>query len=115
MMRVAVAIIVVLLSAVGSGPRGPVPAVHAQPPTWSAHCHITDGTFSTCTDGSKEWSDVTPKYFSQSNSYFYVDQAKLIASLNTQPPKDTLVILYDECAMKKALDSDLYSLVDFTT
>src|SRR2546428_158226 len=44
MMRVAVAIIVVLLSAVGSGPRGPVPAVHAQPPTWSAHCHITDGT-----------------------------------------------------------------------
>src|SRR2546425_6223098 len=115
MMRVAVAIIVVLLSAVGSGPRGPVPAVHAQPPTWSAHCHITDGTFSTCPDGSREWSDVTPKYFSQSNSYLYADQAKLNASLPTPPPTDTLVLLYDECGMTKALGPDQYFLVSFPT
>src|SRR3989475_314495 len=115
MVRVAVAIIVVLLSVVGSGPRGPVPAVHAQSPTWSAHCHITDGTFSTCPDGSKEWSDVTPKYFSQSNSYLYADQAKLNASLPTPPPTDTLVLLYDECAMTKALGPDQYFLVSFPT
>src|SRR3989442_4768976 len=115
MMRVAVAIIVVLLSVVGSGPKGPVPAVHAQSPTWSTHCHVTDGTFSTCPDGSKEWSDVTPKYFSQSNSYLYADQAKLNASLPTPPPTDTLVLLYDECAMTKALGPDQYFLVSFPT
>src|SRR5262249_8262156 len=26
----------------------------------STHCHLTDGTFGTCPDGSAEWSDVAP-------------------------------------------------------
>jgi hypothetical protein len=48
---------------------------HAQvsgPP--SSNCHVTDGTFTACSNGKTEWSDVTPVAFPASNSYLYVNQ-----------------------------------------
>jgi hypothetical protein len=40
----------------------------------SVECHVSDGTFTTCPNGGKEWSDVTPVSFPASNSYLYVNQ-----------------------------------------
>jgi len=45
--------------------------------TPSSHCHVTDGTFSTCPDGSQEWSDVPVQSFPDTNSFLYADQANL--------------------------------------
>jgi hypothetical protein len=52
----------------------------------SANCHITDGTFTACTNGQTEWSDVQPLFFSASNSYLYVNQ---------DPQHTLLFLMYD--------------------
>ncbi len=100
--RVLITIITVLLLAfpVHNG----LPA-HAQPTgAASTHCHITDGAFTLCPDGSHEWSDVTPRFFLESNSYLYADQAKLNASLTA--PLDTFMLMYDECGIIQPLGQD---------
>ncbi len=79
----------------------------------SAHCHITDGTFNVCPDGSREWSDVTPQFIAATNSFLYADQAKLNSSLSA--PLDTFVLMYDECNRTVALTSNQYFLVHFNT
>jgi len=79
----------------------------------SAHCHVTDGTFTTCGDGSIEWSDVTPRFIASTNSYLYADQAKLDNSLSA--PLDTFVLMYDECNSTTPLAPDQYFLVHFNT
>ncbi|HEV2988278.1 MAG TPA: nidogen-like domain-containing protein [Candidatus Angelobacter sp.] len=88
----------------------------AAPPSYaasspSAFCHSTDGGFTTCPDGHQEWSDVTPVFFSQSNSYLYADQA---AFLNPGGPPDTFFLMYDECARTTPLGPNDYFLVNFT-
>ncbi len=89
-------------------------SAHAQPAgAASTHCHITDGTFTLCPDGSHEWSDVTPRFFLESNSYLYADQAKLNASLTA--PLDTFMLMYDECGIIQPLGQDEYFLVHFNT
>src|SRR5579859_332147 len=40
----------------------------------SAKCHVVDGEFTTCQDGSAEWSDVESLPFLTTNSYLYVNQ-----------------------------------------
>jgi hypothetical protein len=42
------------------------------PPT--ANCHVTDGQFTACPNGKKEWSDVQPLAFPATNSFLYVNQ-----------------------------------------
>jgi hypothetical protein len=42
------------------------------PPT--ADCHITDGKFDTCPNGTMEWSDVQPVPFPSSGGFLYVNQ-----------------------------------------
>jgi hypothetical protein len=49
------------------------------PPT--ANCHVTDGTFTACPNGTKEWSDVQPLAFPATNSYLYVNQDSVHAYL----------------------------------
>src|SRR5205809_6543554 len=71
----------------------------------SAFCHSTDGSFTTCSDGHQEWSDITPVFFSQSNSYLYADQASF---LNPGGPPDTFFLMYDECARTSPLGSNEY-------
>jgi len=77
----------------------------------SAFCHSTDGSFTTCADGHQEWSDITPAFFPQSNSYLYADQA---AFLNPGGPPDTFFLMYDECARTAPLGPNDYFLVNFT-
>jgi hypothetical protein len=82
----------------------------------SAFCHVTDGVFTVCPDGNNEWSDVPPKFFPESNSYLYADQADLDPSLSTpQSPVDTFVLMYDECARTVPLGPDEYFLISFKT
>src|SRR5712664_3167446 len=82
----------------------------------SVFCHVTDGAFTTCPDGTHEWSDVTPKFFPDTGSYLYVDQADLDVQLGTpQSPVDTLMLLYDECGQTRRLGPDEYVRVGFTT
>ena len=40
----------------------------------TANCHVTDGTFTTCSGGAMEWVDVRPVAFTSSDSYLYVNQ-----------------------------------------
>ncbi len=79
----------------------------------SSHCHTTDGTFTVCPDGSLEWSDVPPRFFSNSNSYLYADQAKKNASLTAL--LDTFMLMYDECGTTSPLGLDQYFLVHLNT
>ena len=88
-----------------------LPKANAAPA--SSHCHVTDGTFTTCPDGSVEWSDVTPRFFAATNSYLYADQAKLNSSLSAL--FDTFVLMYDECNRTVPLASEEYFLVHFNT
>ena len=82
----------------------------------SVFCHVTDGAFTTCPDGTHEWSDVTPKFFPDTGSYLYVDQADLDVQLGTpQSPVDTLMLVYDECGQTRRLGPDEYVRVGFTT
>src|SRR5258705_3322060 len=50
--------------------------------TPSSHCHVSDGAFTTCPDGSSEWSDVPFQSFPASNSFLYADQANLDPTLS---------------------------------
>jgi|GEM_PF-646522 len=84
--------------------------------TPSAFCHVTDGIFSTCPDGAAEWSDVTPQFFPETNSYLYADQADLDPGLSTpKSPADTLRLMYDECSRTTPLGPDEYFLINFKT
>lgn len=82
------------------------PAPHAP----SAHCHSTDGTFTTCPNGSQEWSDVQAIAFPDTKSFLYADQARLNVSSASQAP-DTLMLLYDECSRTTPLGPNEYVLV----
>ena len=88
----------------------------------SAVCHQTDGAFTTCPDGSKEWSDVPFVHFPQSNSYLYADQADLDPLLRSVHPVtgqtsrlDTFTLMYDECGRTTPLEPNEYFLVSFDT
>jgi hypothetical protein len=86
-----------------------VPTAHAAS-NQSAFCHSTDGSFTTCPDGHQEWSDITPVFFPQSNSYLYADQG---AFLNPGGPPDTFFLMYDECSRTAPLGPNDYFLVNF--
>ena len=82
----------------------------------STRCHVTDGAFTTCPGGGQEWSDVTPRFFAESGSYLYVDQADLDPGLSTSAsPVDTLMLMYDECRQTRPLEPNEYVRVGFTT
>jgi hypothetical protein len=82
----------------------------------STHCHLTDGQFSTCSDGSAEWSDVTSNSFGD-NAHVYADQADLRPDrgLPNGSPVDTFMLMYDECGRTAPLGPDEYFLVNFDT
>lgn len=91
---------------------------HAQVTTTgpSAFCHETDGTFTICPDGKSEWSDITPAFFPESNSFLYADQADLDPVLGIpDSPLDTFVLMYDECSRTVPLGPNEYFLVSFKT
>lgn len=82
----------------------------------SRHCHVSDGTFTTCPDGSQEWSDVPFKFFPETNSYLYADQADLDPTRATlSSPVDTFMLMYDECGRTVPLGPDEYFLVSLKT
>ncbi len=82
----------------------------------SAFCHVTDGAFTLCPDGNAEWSDVTPQFFPESQSYLYADQADLDPNLaSPNSPVDTFMLLYDECGRTTPFGPDEYFRVSFTT
>jgi hypothetical protein len=76
----------------------------------SAHCHVTDGTFGTCPDGSAEWSDVPPSQSPGTNAWVYADQGITAAGRSTP---DTFFLAYDECGVTAPLGPDQYFLVSF--
>lgn len=78
----------------------------------SSHCHLTDGAFTTCPDGSQEWSDVPVISFRDTNSFLYADQARLNTASASAAP-DTLMLLYDECSRTTPLGRNEYALVNF--
>ncbi|HEX6901892.1 MAG TPA: nidogen-like domain-containing protein [Thermoanaerobaculia bacterium] len=81
----------------------------------SAFCHQTDGAFTAC-PGGQEWSDITPTFFPETNSYLYADQADLDPGLGSQDnPLDTFMLMYDECGRTTPLGPDEYVLVTFDT
>lgn len=91
---------------------------HAQVTTTgpSAFCHETDGTFTICPDGKSEWSDITPAFFPETNSFLYADQADLDPVLGTPgSPVDTFVLMYDECSRTVPMGPNEYFLVSFKT
>src|SRR6266567_4247855 len=79
----------------------------------SSHCHVTDGTFTTCPDGSSEWSDVPFQAFPDTNSFLYADQANLAPTLSS--PNNTFVLMYDQCNRTTPLGPNEYVLVSFKT
>ena len=82
----------------------------------SAFCHETDGEFTVCPDGNDEWSDITPIFFLETDSYLYADQADLDPTLaGPESEMDTFMLMYDECELTTPLGSDEYFLVYFNT
>src|SRR6266851_1185922 len=79
----------------------------------SSHCHVTDGTFTMCQDGSSEWSDVPFQSFPATNSFLYADQANLDPTLSS--PNNTFVLMYDQCSRTTPLGPNEYVLVSFKT
>ena len=73
-----------LLLSLASGLLSPAEAQVSGPP--SANCHVTDGQFTSCPNGTTEWSDVQPVAFPASNSYLYVNQ---------DPAHAFLYLMYD--------------------
>jgi hypothetical protein len=65
--RLAAFISFVVLVAIPSVPDAQVATIP------SPACHVTDGVFTTCSNGQAEWSDVEPLSF-QSDSFLYVNQ-----------------------------------------
>jgi len=80
----------------------------------SGHCHVTDGAFTVCPDGSPEWSDVPAIAFPDTNAFLYADQAHLDTTSPSASP-DTFMLLYDECARTISLGPSEYVLVNFKT
>jgi len=74
---------------------------------------VTDGTFTTCPDGTKEWSDVSVTAFPDSNSFLYAQPANLNPQLSS--PNNTLTLMYDECRRTVPLGRNEYVLVNFKT
>src|SRR6267378_4471413 len=79
----------------------------------SSHCHVTDGAFTTCPDGTNEWSDVPFQSFPATNSFLYADQASLDPMLSS--PNNTFVLMYDQCSRTTPLGANEYVLVSFKT
>jgi hypothetical protein len=52
----------------------------------SGNCHVTDGQFTSCANGTTEWSDVQPVAFPASDSFLYVNQ---------DPAHTFLYLMYD--------------------
>ena len=98
---------------------GPRPAVAQTTTGPSAFCHVTDGSFTDCdagTPGDEEWSDITPTFFAETDSYLYADQADLDPTLaGPESPMDTFMLMYDECGITEPLGPDEYFLVYFNT
>jgi hypothetical protein len=55
---------------------GKLPAQTTTSTAPSSHCHVTDGTFTKCQDGTSEWSDVPFQSFPATNSFLYADPGK---------------------------------------
>src|SRR6266511_3306594 len=91
------------------------PPSHAEAAGRSDFCHVTDGTFTACPDGHREWADVPAKAFAAEHAFLYADQADLDARSTPTSPVDTLTLLYDECARTRPLGPDQYFLVSFDT
>jgi len=91
------------------------PPSHAEAAGRSDFCHVTDGTFTACPDGHREWADVPAKAFAAEHALLYADQADLDARSTPTSPVDTLTLLYDECARTRPLGPDQYFLVSFDT
>jgi hypothetical protein len=84
------------------------------PPNTS--CHVTDGAFTVCPDGSAEWAGVPPRFFPESHAYLYAVEADLSPTLGTpSAPQDTFMLMYDECGRTTPLGPNDYSLVNFST
>ena len=79
----------------------------------SAFCHVTDGSFTTCPGGGREWSDVPVRSFPATQSFLYASQADLDPAKGS--PLDTFVLMYDECGRTTPLGPDEYFLVSFKT
>ncbi|MBI3443773.1 hypothetical protein HY008_03805, partial [Candidatus Woesebacteria bacterium] len=92
-------LVLLVATYVKAGDPGPGDAFTDGP---SAFCHVTDGSFTTCPDGGKEWSDITASFFDvfaglPHESALYVDQADLVPDKGTSESKvDTLMLMYDE-------------------
>jgi hypothetical protein len=100
-------------AAVSSAAALPAAAPAAGP---SSHCHVSDGAWTVCPNGSSEWSDVAPTRFAATNSYVYADQADLSPALSSPgSPVDTLMLMYDECARLTRLGPNEFVLVNFDT
>jgi len=82
----------------------------------SAFSHVTDGAFTVFSNGTKEWSDVPAKFFAETNSHLYADQADLDPNLGTpQSPLDTFLLMYDECGRTTPLGPNEYFTVSLKT
>ena len=113
--RIRAAALVVGFGVVGLLTGGGVAPGAAQAPP-SAHCHVVDGAFTTCADGSMEWSDVPAAFFPATGAYLYADQADLDPVLKgPRSDADTFELMYDECARTTPLGPNEYFLVTFDT
>jgi hypothetical protein len=74
---------------------------------------VTDGTFTNCPGGTKEWSDIPVTAFSESKSFLYADQANLNPQLLSA--NNTLTLMYDDCGRTVPLGPNEYVLVNFKT
>lgn len=91
-----------------------IDAQSVSPPATS--CHVTDGAFTTCPDGSIEWADTPANFFPDSRSYLYAVEADLSPTLGSAAvPHDTLMLMYDECGRTAPLGPNEYTLVNFST
>jgi hypothetical protein len=79
----------------------------------SAFCHVTDGKFTSCPGGGKEWSDVPLRAFPETQTFLYASQANLDPTRGN--PLDTFVLMYDECSRRVPLGPDEYFRVFFKT
>src|SRR6266511_3348908 len=56
------------------------PPSHAEAAGRSDFCHVTDGTFTACPDGHREWADVPAKAFAAEHAFLYAYQVELDAA-----------------------------------
>ena len=82
----------------------------------STACHVIDGKFTSCVNGKTEWSDITPIVFGGGATYLYADQADLDPTRGTgKSPVDTLMLMYDQCSLRRPLGPEEYVTVSFKT